>query len=241
MNFWKRILLGEAPAAFLLEVLARTAAVYLVLVLLVRMLGKRMSGQISNIELSVMVVLGAIVSGAFQLPDRGVLPALMLMLTLLALQRGVSAGGARWLRFERLTQGGSKMLIKDGHLQLDEMSRIGLSHEQIFAALRGNGVRHLGQVKRLYLEVSGSFALFRQQPEQPGLCVLPTWDTSLARRLTAHAQLRACARCGTLRSSGPEAPTACQSCGERELQPAMLEPPEPSTVQGDACQPDHGV
>jgi uncharacterized membrane protein YcaP (DUF421 family) len=150
---------------FLLEVLARTAAVYLVLILLVRMLGKRMSGQISNIELSVMVVLGAIVSGAFQLPDRGVLPALMLMLTLLALQRGVR--------------------------------------------LRGNGVRHLGQVKRLYLEVSGSFALFRQQPEQPGLCVLPTWDTSLARRLTAHAQLRACARCGTLRSSDPEAATAC--------------------------------
>lgn len=56
-----------------------------------------------------MVVLGAIISGAFQMPERGILPAFALMGTLLALQRGVSAAGARWVRLERWTQGGCKM------------------------------------------------------------------------------------------------------------------------------------
>jgi hypothetical protein len=50
---WHRLLLGKAPFAFLLELLLRATVVYLALLLIVRLLGKRMSGQLTNLELGV--------------------------------------------------------------------------------------------------------------------------------------------------------------------------------------------
>jgi len=196
--------------------------VYLVLVAVVRLLGKRMSGQIANLELAVMVLLGAVVSGAFQMPDRGVLPALALMLTLLALQRGFSSAGARWSRFERLTQGGSKMLIQNGVLQLDEFRNIGISRERVFAELRGSGIRHLGEVKRLYLEVSGTFSIFREASPIPGLSVFPGWDRELAARCPPARGLSACAHCGLVARATDAA--ECGRCARRDFTQAVLAP-----------------
>jgi uncharacterized membrane protein YcaP (DUF421 family) len=59
---WKRILFGTAPASFLLEVLARTAVMYVALLVVLRLLGKRMSGQITILEMAILISLGAIVS-----------------------------------------------------------------------------------------------------------------------------------------------------------------------------------
>ena len=58
----KRLLMGNDPFQFLGEIVIRTVLVYLALMLAVRLLGKRMSGQITNLELAVMIPLGAIVA-----------------------------------------------------------------------------------------------------------------------------------------------------------------------------------
>jgi hypothetical protein len=224
---WHRLLIGNAPAAFLFEVLLRTAAVYLALVVLVRLLGKRMSGQVSNIELGVMIVLGAVVAGAFQLPDRGVVPALVLLATLLALQRAVTAAGARWPRFERLTQGGSKMLVKNALLQLDEFRAIGISREQVFAALRARDIRHLGQVERLYLEASGEFSVFRARTPGPGLSVFPRGDGDFERRASVLPGAQACALCGAVRSRARRHAHPCERCGHTEFEAALRDGGEP--------------
>src|SRR4051812_43129161 len=102
---WKRILIGTAPFGFALEVFLRTIVVYLVLVAAVRLLGKRMSGQITNLELGVMMTLGAIVSVPMQSPDRGIVPGLLLLVCVVLLQRGFSEIGTRSSRAERLLLG----------------------------------------------------------------------------------------------------------------------------------------
>ena len=68
---WQRILFGQAPPEFLIEVFLRTTLIYLALLVVTRALGKRMGGQLSISELAVMVTLGAIVSPAMQIPQLG--------------------------------------------------------------------------------------------------------------------------------------------------------------------------
>jgi hypothetical protein len=41
---WQRILFGQAPPEFLLEVLMRTSIIYIALLIIVRLMGKRMGG-----------------------------------------------------------------------------------------------------------------------------------------------------------------------------------------------------
>ncbi|GAB3817376.1 hypothetical protein [Pontibacter rugosus] len=86
---WRRIIIGEVPVEFMLETLFRTIIVYLFLIFILRMLGKRMNAQLTLTEMAVMITLGAIVSPAMQLPDRGILPAIVILSCILFLQRGL--------------------------------------------------------------------------------------------------------------------------------------------------------
>jgi uncharacterized membrane protein YcaP (DUF421 family) len=87
---FNRILFGEAPPQFLIEVLLRTLIIYLALLIMLRLLGKRMDGQISITEMGVMLTLGAIAAVAMQLPDRGLLQSITALICIFILQRGIN-------------------------------------------------------------------------------------------------------------------------------------------------------
>ena len=87
---WQRILFGEAPPEFLVEVFVRTFIIYIALLIIVRLMGKRMGGQLTVSELAVMVTLGAIVSPAMQIPQLGVLMGILILICALIFQRGLN-------------------------------------------------------------------------------------------------------------------------------------------------------
>jgi uncharacterized membrane protein YcaP (DUF421 family) len=212
---WHRLLIGDAPWAFLLEVVIRILFVYSVLVLVVRLLGKRLSGHVGNLELAVMLAIGAIVSVPFQDPMRGVLPGVVLLCCLLALQRGLSALGVRYRAVEEATHKHATLLVADGELVLKEMQAASISTPQLFSVLRGKGLRHLGQARRVYLEPYGCFSVFRQEPAKPGLSLAPAWDQALDEGLPRAPESVACSRCGAVRSSRDRSssPAVCDRCG----------------------------
>jgi hypothetical protein len=118
----KRILFGQAPGEFLIEVLIRTLIIYVLLLLVLKLMGKRMDGQISIIEMGVMIVLGAILGVATQIPDRGILMAAAALLCVLVFQRGINWLNVKSSKIENVTNGSLNILVKDGVLQLDEMT-----------------------------------------------------------------------------------------------------------------------
>ena len=87
---WPRILFGQAPPEFLLEVFMRTALIYIALLIIVRLMGKRMGGQLTISEMAVMVTLGAIVSPAMQIPQLGILLGIMILVCALIFQRSLN-------------------------------------------------------------------------------------------------------------------------------------------------------
>ncbi len=54
----QRMLFGDAPAAYLLECGIRTLIVYIILLIVLKFMGKRMNGQLTITELAVMLSLG---------------------------------------------------------------------------------------------------------------------------------------------------------------------------------------
>jgi uncharacterized membrane protein YcaP (DUF421 family) len=198
LSDYQRILLGDAPALFLAEVLVRTVIIFFITILIVRLMGKRMGGQISNLELSVMLVLGAVVSMPMQSIDAGLLPAIALLMMLLGLQRLVSILGAYSEWVEQLTQGKPSILVRDGVLSLQALRGARVSRHQLFSTLRSHGVRHLGELKRVYLESGGVFSLIRATHARPGLSVAPEFDDRIHERKQTPDGVLACARCGAL-------------------------------------------
>src|SRR5215213_8698060 len=104
IHLWdiERILFGQAPPEFLLEVFIRTLVIYLLATIVMRWLGKRMNGQLTIVELAVVVMMGAILAVPMQIPDRGLLQGVIVLLSVLLLLRGINLVAFRNSRFEKL-------------------------------------------------------------------------------------------------------------------------------------------
>ena len=165
----QRILFGEALIEFPVETFVRTFLIYAFLLFIIKWLGKRMSGQLSINEMAVMLVLGAIVSVAMQVPGSGLAQGILLLVCTLSFQRGMSWMGFHSKHFEEATMGKAIMLVRDGRFELEVMEENHITRQLIFSELRSNGVSSLGQVERLYLEASGIFSLYELGNPVPGL------------------------------------------------------------------------
>ncbi|GAB3807455.1 DUF421 domain-containing protein [Spirosoma humi] len=212
LDDWQRILIGDAPVEFMLEVFIRTSLIYMVLLVIMRLLGKRMNGQLTNLELAVMLTMGGIMAPGMQIPDRGLLPAVLALACALIFLRGTSLLGFKSSKAEKLIQGTETVLVKDGIIQLEQLTSNRLSHQQIFAALRSENVYNLGSVKRLYLEAYGEFSIYENEQPKPGLSVLPPSDNevrAIHERIGDH-QL-ACTNCGNTAPALPK-PGPCSIC-----------------------------
>ncbi|MGY3212525.1 DUF421 domain-containing protein [Mucilaginibacter sp. HD30] len=210
---WQRILLGQTPPIFLLEVFIRTIIIYIFLLFVLRWLGKRMSGQLTILEMAVMLTLGAIVSVAMQVPDRGITLSMFVLFCTLAFQRGISWLGTRSARVEELSQGTISTLVKDGVLDLEEMRRCRISRQQLFAQLRSTGIFSLGEVRRVYLEACGLFSTVKMHNPSAGLPLMPPGDSRVL-NLLHHTNEMACKNCGNVESHKAEL-KECTRCGDK--------------------------
>jgi uncharacterized membrane protein YcaP (DUF421 family) len=218
---WNRILFGDVPAVFTVEVIVRTIVIYLIFLVIMRQLGKRMNAQLTITELSVMLTLGAIIAVPMQIPNRGLLPAAILLLCVLFLQRGLSWLSVKRRKVEAVVQGKVTLIAKNGVLQPEQLKKERISHEQVYAKLRDQEVTQLGQVKRLYLEADGSFSLFKQEHPVPGLSVLPGKDKKLKREQETDAQLKVCLYCGNPAKHEDHSGNHCLNCNEEQWTQAV--------------------
>jgi uncharacterized membrane protein YcaP (DUF421 family) len=219
VNRW---LFGQTPPEFMIEVAIRTMLIYVILLITVRLMGKRMTGQMTITELAVMITLGAIVSPVMQLPDRGLLFGVLVLSVALAFQRGLNYWAFKKEKVEKITQGVMSVLIKDGELVLEELEKSHISRQQLFAMLREKKIQNLGKVKRAYLEACGIFSVYLAEEITPGLPLFPASDEAIKeihKEVPDH--IMACCTCGHVqKNSGAE--THCEICNAKDWSKAYL-------------------
>jgi uncharacterized membrane protein YcaP (DUF421 family) len=219
---FKRILLGDAPPEFLLEVFIRTLIIYVVLLFVVRLLGKRMSGQLTITEMAVMITLGAMVSVPMQMPDRGILQGVLVLICALLFHRGINLLGVKSQRFEKFSQGHLSTLVKNGVIQLDAMKDARMAKQELYALLRNKNIYNLGKVKRAYFEACGILSVFEEAQPRPGLPLLPQRDQPLLKvQSFPDDELLACCNCGNTRQGKEDNDVTCNVCGNQEWTKAI--------------------
>lgn len=210
----KRILFGDAPPVFMLEVFLRTIFVFIALLLTMKLLGKRMTGQLSLTEMAVMLTLGAIVSVPMQIPERGIAQGVLILLLAVAFQRGLNYWAFKKEKVERVVQGSVFILIEDGVLQMHQLEKSRLSREQVFATLRNKEINNLGEVKRLYLEACGMFTVYKYSGICEGLPIFPQEDSELFKNTQSAGQTIVCSNCGMINKKKE---SGCYNCGHSDF------------------------
>jgi uncharacterized membrane protein YcaP (DUF421 family) len=220
LDDWERILIGNNPWGFTVEVFIRTLVIYFFLVLVMRLLGKRMNAQLNITDLAVMLTLGAIASVPMQDFNAGILPGVILLIAILLLHQGLNLLSFEKRNVEKLTKGKMELLIKNGLVDNEQLKKMRISKDQLFSLLRSKGVRHLGQVKRMYSEADGQFSVFQFEEPRMGFSVYPREDKGVPPSTKEMEERMACGYCGLVIEKAGKG-EACSNCGNKDWVPAI--------------------
>lgn len=218
---WHRILIGNVPLSFFVEAVFRLAFVYLLLLVAMRLLGKRMAAQLDRIEMASMVTLAAAIGVPLQSPERGLLPSVVIALVVIAIGKTTALLAVRNEVFQQATHGDIASFIEDGVLQLHQLKETTMPEAQVKAWLRTRGIKQLGEVERLYFEANGLFTLIRKDPANPGLPILPDWDADFVNEMTEVGQ-EVCSVCGLIQPLTCADGIACVNCGNSGRRRAVV-------------------
>lgn len=215
-----RLLFGNAPPEILIEVIIRTLILYTALIIVVRLLGKRTNSILTITERAVFITLGAIVAMPMHGPNHGILTGVVVLFTVLFLQRNFTRSFFLSRRWEKKMQGSAHTLIKDAVLDIGQLESLCFSRQQLYELLREREIRHLGQVKRAYIEASGTMSVYKYDKPRPGLSILPAADIE---KITEKDETKlACNWCGTVVDKKEE-PDKCPNCGHETFTTASKE------------------
>jgi len=141
----------------ILEKLLRPVVVYLVLVLLLRLFGKRELAQLNPFDLVVLLSLSNTVQNAIIGDDNSVTGGLIGAFSLLAINWIVVRFLFRSLRMTRALEGRATVLVRNGQIDLKALAHESLSREELLEVIHRQGFEDFHQVRKCELEPNGTF------------------------------------------------------------------------------------
>jgi len=146
------------------EKLLRPAVVYLALVVLLRLFGKRELAQLNPFDLVVLLSLSNTVQNAIIGDDNSVSGGIIGAFGLLAINWVVVRVLFRSPRMTRMLEGRSAVLIRDGAIDRKALERESLSPEELLSVIHRQGFEDFHQVRRCELEPNGTFYVEAFEP-----------------------------------------------------------------------------
>jgi uncharacterized membrane protein YcaP (DUF421 family) len=218
----QRMLLGDLPVTFLLEVALRVLAAFAAVFFFLKFSGRRGIKQLSRFELVVILTLGSAAGDVTFYEDVPLLPVALVFLTLLLLYRGTVYLMKRSKTCEAWIDGLPITVVKDGMYEIHSLRNMNISSNELFMELRQRGVEHLGQVRLGLLETDGELSLYFYEPEdtKAGLSVLP-FEHRPQYSSPPSAGLFCCVGCGFPTYHEAHDSVACERCGHVVWSPAL--------------------
>jgi uncharacterized membrane protein YcaP (DUF421 family) len=137
----------------------RAVAIYVLVMVLVRVSGKRAVGQFTPFDLVLLILVGNAVQNGLNGGDNSVTGAIILAGTLILMNFGVAFVTARSQRAERIIEGVPMVLARDGVVFKDVLRRELVSLDDFHEALRMNNLADPEDVALALLETNGNISV----------------------------------------------------------------------------------
>ena len=143
-----------------MDLVLRAAIVYVTLLIIFRLTGKRSLSETTPFDLVLLLIFSEALQTALVDNDNSVTAAFIVILTLVVLDIGMSLVKQRWLGAEKLLEGLPLVVMDNGELLEDRMKKARIDEGDILAAAReSQGIDSLGQIRMAVLERSGVISI----------------------------------------------------------------------------------
>ncbi|SKB63834.1 DUF421 domain-containing protein [Daejeonella lutea] len=214
---WEKLLLGEENWIFMLEVSFRTLVMFFIILIGLRLLGKRGVAQLSVFELVVIISLGSAAGDPMFYKEVGLMVPVCVFTVVVVAYRFTTFLMAKSEKIDDLVEGKAVYLIEDGEFNITGFGKEGLAKDEFFSELRQQGVSHLGQVDTAILETSGNLSIYFYEDAKvkEGLPILPALFEDALLEIP-KAGTYACRLCGNVEKLKPVKEHKCEKCEHTE-------------------------
>lgn len=155
----------------LIEIVLRTTIIYVVVLIGIRITGKREVGQLTPFDLVLLLLIANAVQNAMTGPDTSVIGGIIAAATLLVVNTLMSRVVLRHKRIRRIVEGTPTLLIHAGNVLTKNLEKEHITLQELDQALREHGVSSTADVYIATLEIDGSISVIRNDerpsPTQP--------------------------------------------------------------------------
>jgi uncharacterized membrane protein YcaP (DUF421 family) len=154
-DLWREIFV---PTTSPLELFVRGSALYLAILLLIRIMPRRTGGELALMDLLFVVLVadaGAHALGAYQ----SITDAVFMIVVLMGWNYLLNLLSYRFAFVERLVSPPPLQIVRDGELLLRNMRRELITKDELMDQLRQHGVDSLDKVKAAYVEPEGKLTV----------------------------------------------------------------------------------
>lgn len=142
------------------RIVTNTAAIYLLLLLIFRIAGRRSLAETSSFDLVLLLIIGETTQQAMVGNDDSVMGALVAILSLVSLDMSMSYLKKAFPTFDRLLEGHPVLLIREGQFQHAAMRANNLDEEDLKEAARlSHGLDDMEDVRQATLERDGKISI----------------------------------------------------------------------------------
>ncbi|HJU04175.1 MAG TPA: YetF domain-containing protein [Nitrospiraceae bacterium] len=147
-----------------METVLRATAVYLILVLVFRLAGRRTFAQMTNFDLILLLIISEASQNAMTGNDYSITNGFFIIVTLVGIDVGLSLWKQHSPRVQRWLDGLPMIVVEDGRLLKDRMDHCRLDEDDILSAARERqGLERVDQIKYAVLETSGGISIIPKQ------------------------------------------------------------------------------
>lgn len=157
---WERLLIGEQPHLYYLEVLFKVAVVFGLLLLVMRVIGKRGQKNLSPMQQMLLIALGSAAGDALLYPTVALAYAAVILLSVTLLTVWMERATDRSELVRDQVESCPRVLVRDGVIDEAALGKERTNKRELHAALRYAGARSIEQVEVAILEVSGDISVF---------------------------------------------------------------------------------
>ena len=151
----------------IVEIVVRTIVIYLVVLLGVRLSGKREVGQMTPFDLTLLLLISNSVQNAMTGPDNSLLGGIAAAITLLLMNYVIAELSGTNRRFRKMVEGQPSLLIHNGKVIPAHMAKEHVSMDELERSLREHGINSYHHVALGVLEVDGSITCLKYDELNP--------------------------------------------------------------------------
>ena len=165
----------------LVEKVLRSIAVYLFLVLALRLAGKRELAQLNSLDLVVLLLLSNTVQNAIIGPDNSLVGGLLGAAVLMTANYAIVRLGFEHPALARTLEGTPTVLVQNGSMLDGNLRRYLITREELMAAVRRQGARNLKDIDVVVLEANGALTVEQHDRTEQVLRRLDRIEAALVR------------------------------------------------------------